>query len=67
MIKVRNEVTIYEKEGKDATGCPLPTIEVVSHWNRDSLVVLIIDGARVTVSARDLQAAIVNATNVGGR
>lgn len=63
MLKVINEITIYETNGKESSGLPLTTLLVVSHWLRDSLVVLEIAGQRVTVSARDLQAAIVNATN----
>ncbi len=64
MIKVRNEVTVYETNGRETSGCPLPAIAVESHWNRDSMVVLMVGGQKVTVSARDLQAAIANATNV---
>jgi hypothetical protein len=64
MIKVRNEVTVYEIDGKE-TSVPSPVIVVCSHWNRDSLVVLESDGMRLTVSARDLLEAVANATNSG--
>lgn len=64
MLKVSNEVTIYETDGKECKECPLPTMRVSSHWNRDSMVVLEVGDQRVTVSARDIHAAIMNATNV---
>jgi hypothetical protein len=62
MIKVSSEVTIYETNGKE-NSVPMPVLSVASHWNRDSLVILEIAGQKVTVSAKDLQAAITNATN----
>lgn len=62
MIKVSNDVTIYEADGKETT-VPMPTLAVASHWNRDSLVLLAFGGQTIAVSARDLQAAIANATN----
>lgn len=63
MIKVSNEITIYEVDGKEQS-VPMPAMAVLSHWNRPALVVLHVDGKKLTVSARDLQAAITNATNV---
>ncbi len=65
MITVKNEVRVYEENGKD---CPLgesrKSIGVESHHIRDDLVVLIgMDGMKTTVVARDLQNAITNATN----
>ena len=63
MIKVINEVSIHEIDGKE-TSVPTPVLTVLSHWNHDSLVVLHTDGKKITVSARELQAAITNATNV---
>lgn len=62
-IKVKSEVTVYEVNGTDTKGCPLPTIGVDSHWNRSQFVVLVVNGERVTVSAKDIAAAIANATN----
>jgi hypothetical protein len=62
MIKVANEITVYEENGTE-TKVPMPTLSVLSHWNRDSLVVLEIAGQKISVSARDLQAAIANAVN----
>lgn len=64
MIKVSNEITIYEINGEKTTIVPMPMMSVLSHWNQDSLVVLDVADRKVTVSARDLRAAIDNATNV---
>lgn len=63
MIKVANEITVYEVNGKKTDIVPTPTMAVLSHWNQNSLVVLDVAGTKVTVAARDLQAAIHNATN----
>jgi len=60
MIKVTSEVQCYEVNGQECTG---PRVRVDSHWNRDAMVVLDIDGKRYTVSASDLIAALHNATN----
>jgi hypothetical protein len=62
VIKVHNTVNIVEIDGKECGGLD-PTLAVHSHWNRDQLVVLELDGKRVTVSAGDMLAAIANATN----
>jgi hypothetical protein len=59
MIKVKNEVKSYD-DNLDAHPEPLV---VENHWNSDSMVVLYIGYQKVTVSARDLEAAIKNATN----
>ena len=68
MIKVSNEVTVYELCGTPtdssrllATIIPLFTVE--SHWNEREKVVITIGGETVTVVASDLIAAIKNATN----
>ena len=62
MIKVDNEVNIYEDHGQEV---PLGNkrLHVESHWNRNEMVVLTIGEERVTVSAKDLEAAIANARN----
>ena len=66
-IKVVNKVTVYEHNGKEVDG---GAIEVNSHWNRREFVVIFLPsdkdskkGESFTVSARDLEAAIKNATN----
>jgi len=64
VIKVSNDITVYEIDGKETSGVPLPKMSLVSHWNRAELIILIIDDKCVTVTARDLRAAIDNATNV---
>ena len=59
MIQVRNEVKSYD-EKVDAEEEP---VVVENHWNQDSLVALTIGGRKVYVVAKDLLAAIHNATN----
>lgn len=62
MIKVKNEVYASELNGRRADSRSL-TIE--SHWNNPDLVVISFqDDHKLTFSARDLQAAIKNATNM---
>jgi hypothetical protein len=70
MIKVTSEVSIVEVNGnerKPGDG-KAAVLTVSSHWCYSSQIVLrIADDAgvvEVTISARDLQAAIANATNV---
>ncbi len=67
MIKVSNTISVYEVDGKESTGIGGPTIDVRSHWNRQSLVVLVLGDQSYTVVADDLVAAIRNATNSGPR
>jgi len=63
MIKVTNEVKVHDSEGKTLEP-PYLSIQICSHWNRNEMVVLVTpDGAKLTVFARDLEAAIKNATN----
>ncbi len=62
MIKVINEVQIIERDGKEVS-IPRPAVEVISHWNINTWVVLKICGEVITVSAQDLKDAINNATN----
>ena len=64
MINVTSEVRVYEKNGKETEYLNTPKIIVENHWNRDSFVVLVIDGVEYTVVAGDLDAAIRNATYV---
>lgn len=62
MIKVENEVKIYEKDGKDAKYGE-HSLVIKSHWNYNDRVILIIGEQNITVLKKDLQAAIQNATN----
>lgn len=62
MIKVESELKVYEIEGLDVT-IDGRTLKVLSHWNSHDRVVLEIEGKKHTVVARDLLAAISNATN----
>jgi len=65
MIKVSSKVKIYEVNGSEPVPPELDTMTITSHWNRDALVVLELPNSRNTwtVSRRDLEAAIQNATN----
>lgn len=66
MIKVNCTVPAYEVNGKEVEGIGIgnaPKIQVTSHWNRQTLVVLTIGDQSITLVASDLQAAIRNATN----
>ena len=65
MIKVRSTVTVYERDGVEYRGLDGETIQVESHWNRNTLVVLEIGGHKHAVSASDLRVAITNAENSG--
>lgn len=63
-MKVKSEIDIYEIIcGKDAS-IDCPPLLVESHWNDYRLIVLVTPGgAKFTVSADQLKAAIQNAEN----
>ena len=61
-IRVVSSINVYEVDGVEVPR-DLPQIDVSAHWNRDTLVILTIDGKRHTVVASDLRAAVQNATN----
>ncbi len=63
VIKVTNEIRVYEIDNKETTGRLQPRIEVESHWNRPDFIKLVLDGKSYTVVASDLTAAIRNAAN----
>jgi len=62
VIKVSSKVKVYEVNGIDVAVSDTE-IEVVSHGIRPELVTLVVEGKRLTVAARDLDAAITNARN----
>lgn len=62
MIVVENRVPIYEVGGERVEG-PQAPLEVSSHWNDDAWVSLTFGGKKITVNAKDLLAAVDNATN----
>lgn len=74
MIAVTNRLPVYEVDGKrveSSTDEDCPVLRVASHWNEDSKVVIDLapegegnEHHKVTVSARDLLAAVNNATNI---
>jgi hypothetical protein len=63
MISVENKVPLLEINDKGTPLTNAPHIEVVSHWNSNSLVILKFDSQSLTVKATDLIAAINNAIN----
>lgn len=63
MIKVKNEVKIHERNDEDIALLENRCIGVESHWNNEEKVVLVVDGERYAVAAKDLLCAIENATN----
>lgn len=61
MITVQNTIKIYENGGKEENE---KSIIVHSHWNRNEMVDIEFPGFnKLTVCAKDLIAAINNATN----
>lgn len=67
MIKVKCDVDGYSVEGKETTAmnAARPTVVVTNDAMHNDRVALTVEGKAVTVLARDLQAAIQNATNRG--
>lgn len=65
MISVENSVPVYEINGTRAEGIKAKAemLEVKSHWNEDDKVVLAYGDVNITVNAKDLLAAVCNATN----
>lgn len=65
MIKVSSQVRVVEVNGGKPVPPELDHMTASSHWNMDNLVVLELPNSRNTwtVSRRDLEAAIQNATN----
>jgi hypothetical protein len=62
-MKVKNELQVYEQDGKEIKGIEYPIVKIESHWNYKDRVVVEIDGKKVTLIADDLRRAIDNATN----
>ena len=61
--RVRHILECYEIDGAFSTGSEYPTIDVRAHWNRNSFVVLVVDGKTYTVSRVELENALENCTN----
>ena len=68
MIKVKCDVDCYSVDGKETTAMngARPMVCVTNDGLHHDRVALTVEGKVVTVLARDLQAAIQNATNRGG-
>ena len=71
MIINTAKVPLFEIDGNNTDTVDTPSMEVISHWNDDGLVVLKVEQksgtGTVTVRASDLKAAIANAQNSGAR
>ena len=67
MAKVKCDVDCYAVDGKETTAMngSRPTVVVTNDGLHHDRVSLTVEGKVVTVLARDLQAAIHNATNRG--
>ena len=64
MIKVTNEIRVYQVDGRDTVGDDPPVLAVCSSRSR-AYVDLCIEGRRFTVKQRDLDDATANATRTG--
>lgn len=64
MIDVENKIRIYEINDEEVDWNENHKLTIRSHWNRNEMVVLELDGKKIGVVARDLEAAIQNAKNV---
>lgn len=68
MIRVHNEVRIYEIDGAEQKFFNIgENLEVNAHWTEHERVLLKIGGHEYAVMSRDLVAAVQNAVNVGSR
>jgi hypothetical protein len=63
MIKISQQVQIYEEDDREIPLGQHRYMGVESHWNRNEMVILEIGKERVTVLAGDLRAALENAKN----
>ena len=64
-IEVVSRVNVYGSDGEAVSPKLKQTIEVKSHWNLRTFVVLKVGEHEYTVKAIDLLAAINNAQNAG--
>lgn len=61
-MDVASEIVVYEVNGNETKNPERLLIK--SHWNRDSMVVIVVDENKsLTVAAESLRRAIQNATN----
>jgi len=63
-MKVETRVECYEVDGTETPVMGDVSIAVLSHWNRDNMVVLKLGSKSYTVVGSQLERAIRNATNV---
>ena len=65
MIKVINELTLVEKNGKEFKVGEKETIKIESHWDDSDLIVMKIGRNSYTLKAYDVIRAIENSQNKG--
>ncbi len=64
MIEVTSVIKVYELNGKETAPGATANLTVMSHWNRREFVVLVLpDGSKLSITAKDMKAALENATN----
>jgi len=63
MIKVKQEIEIYEENDEEVPIGIDKSLSVESHWNWNERVILRLGKRRITVIGRDLITAIQNAMN----
>ena len=63
MIKVSQQIPIYEENDKEIPLRQQRFMGIESHWNWNERVILEIGKERITVLGRDLKTAIDNAMN----
>jgi len=61
-MEVINKIKIYDDDNKKPL-IPGEFLEIRNHWNKSDFVILMIGSTKVQVLARELEAAIKNATN----
>jgi hypothetical protein len=58
-VETAAKVRVYEVDGEEQGGLEQPTVNVLTHWNRDEMVRLRLGNGKVyTVVADDLMLAI---------
>jgi len=63
MFEVANTLIAHPELDEGPSG--VRSLIIKNHWNDPTKIVLLVEGCPVTVNAKDLIAAITNATNSG--
>jgi len=65
MIKVKSDVPVFEIDDMEVPAGERLWIQVSSHWNEDTKIVLEFGGKKLTVLVCDISAAVTNASRTG--